>query len=67
MPNALKTLARVYDNQVTNLPKDLYISPQALLVFLEMFEGPLDLLLYLIRKQNIDILNKTLLIIKSCH
>lgn len=38
------------------LPKDLYISPESLKVFLEKFEGPLDLLLYLIRKQNIDIL-----------
>jgi segregation and condensation protein A len=56
MPDELKTVARVY-NDVAKLPKDLYISPQALLVFLEMFEGPLDLLLYLIRKQNIDILN----------
>ena len=39
------------------LPEDLYIPPDALEVFLEQFEGPLDLLLYLIRKQNIDILN----------
>src|SRR5579859_956764 len=39
------------------LPRDLYIPPQALEVFLEAFEGPLDLLLYLIRKQNLDILN----------
>jgi segregation and condensation protein A len=38
------------------LPQDLFIPPEALQVFLEMFEGPLDLLLYLIRKQNIDIL-----------
>jgi segregation and condensation protein A len=38
------------------IPKDLYIDPAALQVFLEMFEGPLDLLLYLIRKQNLDIL-----------
>lgn len=41
----------------TDLPKDLYIPPDALEVFLEAFEGPLDLLLYLIRRQNIDILN----------
>lgn len=41
----------------TNLPKDLYIPPSALLVFLEAFEGPLDLLLYLIKRQNIDILD----------
>ncbi len=42
---------------VTELPHDLYIPPQALEVFLEAFEGPLDLLLYLIRRQNLDILN----------
>jgi segregation and condensation protein A len=42
---------------VTELPKDLYIPPDALEVFLEAFEGPLDLLLYLIKKQNLDILN----------
>lgn len=41
---------------MVNLPHDLYIPPDALRVFLEMFEGPLDLLLYLIRKQNLDIL-----------
>ena len=39
------------------LPRDLYIPPQALEIFLEAFEGPLDLLLYLIRRQNVDILN----------
>ncbi|MCC2624932.1 MAG: scpA [Burkholderiales bacterium] len=38
------------------IPKDLYIDPEALQVFLDMFEGPLDLLLYLIRRQNLDIL-----------
>lgn len=42
---------------VTQLPKDLYIPPDALQVFLEAFEGPLDLLLYLIRRQNLDILD----------
>ncbi|MFT6757990.1 MAG: segregation and condensation protein A, partial [Chitinophagales bacterium] len=41
---------------VTVLPKDLYIPPEALEVFLDTFEGPLDLLLYLIKRQNIDIL-----------
>jgi segregation and condensation protein A len=41
----------------TQLPRDLYIPPQALEIFLEAFEGPLDLLLYLIRRQNVDILN----------
>lgn len=42
---------------VTTLPQDLYIPPYALQVFLEAFEGPLDLLLYLIRRQNLDILD----------
>jgi segregation and condensation protein A len=42
---------------VTQLPRDLYIPPNALEVFLEAFEGPLDLLLYLIKRQNLDILN----------
>jgi segregation and condensation protein A len=42
---------------VTDVPRDLYIPPQALEVFLEAFEGPLDLLLYLIRRQNLDILD----------
>lgn len=48
--------AMVYGKAITNLPKDLYIPPEALEVFLEAFEGPLDLLLYMIKKQNIDIL-----------
>lgn len=48
--------AMVYGEAVTELPKDLYIPPEALEVFLEAFEGPLDLLLYLIKRQNIDIL-----------
>jgi len=42
---------------VTQLPQDLYIPPYALEVFLEAFEGPLDLLLYLIRRQNLDVLD----------
>jgi len=42
---------------ITELPQDLYIPPYALQVFLEAFEGPLDLLLYLIRRQNIDVLD----------
>ena len=42
---------------MTELPRDLYIPPNALEVFLEAFEGPLDLLLYLIKRQNLDILN----------
>jgi segregation and condensation protein A len=48
--------AVVMGKAFTELPKDLYIPPQALEVFLEAFEGPLDLLLYLIRRQNLDIL-----------
>jgi segregation and condensation protein A len=48
--------AVVMGQAITELPKDLYIPPQALEVFLEAFEGPLDLLLYLIRRQNLDIL-----------
>ena len=49
--------AIVQGEPVTTLPEDLYIPPDALEVFLETFEGPLDLLLYLIRRQNLDILN----------
>ena len=49
--------AIVNGEPVTQLPRDLYIPPQALEVFLEAFEGPLDLLLYLIRRQNLDILD----------
>ena len=49
--------AVVMGQAVTELPKDLYIPPQALEVILEAFEGPLDLLLYLIRRQNLDILD----------
>ena len=49
--------AVVNGEPVTQLPRDLYIPPQALEVFLEAFEGPLDLLLYLIRRQNLDILD----------
>ncbi len=48
--------AMIMGRQITELPKDLYIPPEALEVFLEAFEGPLDLLLYMIRRQNLDIL-----------
>ncbi|MFM8463661.1 MAG: segregation/condensation protein A, partial [Burkholderiaceae bacterium] len=44
--------AKLYGEPLFKLPNDLYIPPDALEVFLEAFEGPLDLLLYLIRKQN---------------
>ena len=50
-------LALIYGEAMTALPIDLYIPPDALEVILEAFEGPLDLLLYLIRKENIDILD----------
>ncbi len=54
---APRPLARVYGEPVNELPVDLYIPPEALEVFLETFEGPLDLLLYLIRRQNINVLD----------
>jgi len=50
-------LARLYGEPLFAMPSDLYIPPEALEVFLEAFEGPLDLLLYLIRKQNFNILD----------
>ena len=50
-------LARLYGEPLFRMPTDLYIPPDALEVFLEAFEGPLDLLLYLIRKQNFNILD----------
>jgi len=50
-------LARLYGEPLFAIPQDLYIPPDALEVFLEAFEGPLDLLLYLIRKQNFNILD----------
>jgi segregation and condensation protein A len=49
--------AIVNGEPITHMPRDLYIPPQALEVFLEAFEGPLDLLLYLIRRQNLDVLD----------
>ena len=50
-------VARLYGEPLFQLPTDLYIPPDALEIFLEAFEGPLDLLLYLIRKQNFNILD----------
>ncbi len=50
-------VARLYGEPLFSMPQDLYIPPDALEVFLEAFEGPLDLLLYLIRKQNFNILD----------
>lgn len=52
-----EVLARVAGQPYLALPQDLYIPPDALEVFLEAFEGPLDLLLYLIRRQNLDVLD----------
>lgn len=55
--NPLIRSAKVRGEPLEKLPEDLYIPPDALEVFLDAFEGPLDLLLYLIRRQNLDILN----------
>ena len=55
--HAPEIFARVLNQVVLELPQDLYIPPDALRVFLDAFEGPLDLLLYLIRRHNLDILN----------
>ena len=54
---ASATVAKIYGEPVIELPTDLYIPPDALEVVLEAFEGPLDLLLYLIRKENLNILD----------
>jgi segregation and condensation protein A len=54
---AIAAPAATVRGQIIDLPKDLYIPPDAMKVFLEAFEGPLDFLLYLIRKQNLDILD----------
>src|SRR3569623_1944766 len=54
---SLLPVALVKGNPLAEMPKDLYIPPDALEVFLDAFEGPLDLLLYLIKRQNIDILD----------
>ena len=52
-----QSIARLYGEPLLRMPTDLYIPPDALEIFLEAFEGPLDLLLYLIRKQNFNILD----------
>jgi segregation and condensation protein A len=59
LPDAVDEVARarLYGEPLFRLPQDLYIPPDALEVFLEAFEGPLDLLLYLIRKQNFNVLD----------
>jgi segregation and condensation protein A len=55
--SAQPAIAKVYGQPLKEIPSDLYIPPEALAVFLDAFEGPLDLLLYLIRKQNLNILD----------
>ena len=56
-PEPVVAVARIRGEPLTALPEDLYIPPEALSVFLDAFEGPLDLLLYLIRKHSLDILD----------
>ena len=56
-PALAEYAAKIYGTPLADLPQDLYIPPDALEVFLDAFEGPLDLLLYLIRRNNIDILD----------
>ncbi|HUR40561.1 MAG TPA: ScpA family protein [Verrucomicrobiae bacterium] len=60
-PEAVAALAKVLGQPLDKMPEDLYIPPDALQVFLDAFEGPLDLLLYLIRRQNLNILDIPLL------
>ncbi|MBX3708976.1 MAG: segregation/condensation protein A [Gammaproteobacteria bacterium] len=57
IPTIIAPIATVKGQAIIDLPKDLYIPPDAMKVWLDAFEGPLDFLLYLIRKQNIDILD----------
>lgn len=56
-PTLIDPVAKVQGVPLLEVPQDLYIPPEALRIFLETFEGPLDLLLYLIRKHNLDILD----------
>ena len=56
-PAAVMPIAKVYGEPMLEVPYDLYIPPDALEVILDQFEGPLDLLLYLIRKENINVLD----------
>ena len=57
LPLPLAPFARIYGEPLVEIPVDLYIPPDALEILLDAFQGPLDLLLYLIRKQNLDILD----------
>lgn len=56
-PSLFEPVARIYGEPMQAMPQDLYIPPDALAIMLDAFEGPLDLLLYLIRKANVDILD----------
>ena len=56
-PENADAIAYIFGQPVTDVPKDLFIPPDALQVALDSFEGPLDLLLYLIRRQNLDVLD----------
>lgn len=56
-PAAVQAVGKLYGRPVVEFPADLYIPPEALEIILEAFEGPLDLLLYLIRKHNLDVLD----------
>ncbi|OFZ87671.1 MAG: segregation and condensation protein A [Betaproteobacteria bacterium RBG_16_66_20] len=57
LPLPAAPFARIYGEPLTEIPADLYIPPDALEILLDAFQGPLDLLLYLIRKQNLDVLD----------
>jgi segregation and condensation protein A len=57
LPNSDPPMARLYGQPVIDIPADLFIPPDALRIILEAFEGPLDLLLYLIRRHNLDVLD----------
>lgn len=57
LPPVLPHMPTIYGERLAELPKDLYIPPDALEIILESFQGPLDLLLYLIRRANIDVLD----------
>jgi len=57
LPSSAPPMARLYGQPVIDIPADLFIPPDALRIILEAFEGPLDLLLYLIRRHNLDVLD----------
>ncbi len=52
---------RIYQTPVANLPEDLYVPPQAFAIWLEQFAGPLDFLLYLVKKNNVDLTQMAIL------